>query len=281
MNYLRKKSISILLIIFIMVFSIINVYAFSIPPAPDIDIYVQDYANIISNDIREDMLRMSYLLKEKTTAELVVVTVNSLENRSIEEYALQLFRQWGIGSSDKNNGVLLLVAPQEREVRIEVGYGLEGAINDGKAGAILDEMIPYFRSEDYSTGIAVAYSLLVHEIGREYDIDTTELFNNIANINPVSLPEPLTLAEVIFLFLFLFFTIVIFMIIFSIIFRRNLFFLFFVLWRDLKSGRYAGHTSRHFKNRNNFPRGPFGGGGFGGGGFGGGSSGGGGASRKW
>ena len=274
-----------------MVFSIINIHALSIPPVPTRDIYVQDYANIISNDIREDMLQMSYSLKEKTTAELVVVTVNSLENRSIEEYALQLLRKWGIGSSDKNNGVLLLVAPQDREMRIEVGYGLEGAINDGKAGAILDEMIPYFRSEDYSTGISIAYSLLVHEIAREYDIDPAEFFNNSSNINPVSLPEPLTFSEVIFLFLFLFFLVLIGMTILSIIFRRNLFILFFLLWRDLKSGRYAGPTSRNYNKRNNFPRGPFGGGGFGGGssggggfrggGFGGGSSGGGGASRKW
>ena len=277
-----------------MCFSISSSYGFSVPPVPTRDIYVQDYASIISNDVKDDMLRMSYVLQQKTTAELVVVTVPSLENRSVEEYALELLRQWGIGASNKNNGVLLLIAPEDRDMRIEVGYGLEGAITDGTAGAILDKMIPYFQEDDYSGGIAIAYSLLLHQIAREYDIDANEIFAEASTINPVSLPEPLSFMDLlIVLGVFLFITMG-GISVFSLILRRNLFLIILKLFRDLSSGKYAGPTNGPYKSnkRNNYykgPKGPFGGGGFGGGssgggfgsGFGGGSSGGGGASRKW
>lgn len=292
MNYQRKKLSIALLVILMMVFSIISSYAFSIPPVPTRDIYVQDYASIMSKEIKEDMLRMSYILQEKTSAELVVVTVTSLENRSIEEYALEIFRQWGIGTATKNNGVLLLIAPHDRDMRIEVGYGLEGAINDGKAGAILDEMIPYFQDGDYDKGISVAYSLLIHEIAREYDIDVNEIFSETSIINPVSLPEPISLIDLLIVIGIFLFMIMGGISVLSLILRRNLFLLILILLRDLSSGKYAGPTGGgpYDRNRRNrYPRGPFGGGGFGGGssgggfrgGFGGGSSGGGGASRKW
>ena len=283
----------LLLIIVLISFSMISSYGFSIPQTPTVDIYVQDYAFMLSNEVKEDMLRMSHSLKEKTSAELVIVTVPSLEGRSIEEYALNLFREWGIGSEDKNNGVLLLVADEEREARIEVGYGLEGAINDGKAGAILDQMISYFQRDDYNQGISTAYSLLLHEIAAEYDIDISEIFAGASAVTPVALPEPISIVDFFRFIGLLLFILIGGMLLLSKILGRNLFLLALLLIKDLASGKYAGPTGGgpHSmgggmiggSRKGRYPRGPFGGGssGFGRGGFGGGSSGGGGASRKW
>lgn len=93
--------------------------------------------------------------QEKTTDQLVVATVPSLEGTSVEDYANRLFRHWKIGQADKNNGVLLLVAPNERKVRIEVGYGLEGVLPDAVASTIISTTIlPAFRSGDFAGGIS-------------------------------------------------------------------------------------------------------------------------------
>ena len=78
-------------------------------------------------------------LEKQTGAQIVVVTVQNLEGQSLEEYATELFRNYGIGDKEKNNGVLLLCAYEERQFRIEVGYGLEGTLTDGKTGRIQDE----------------------------------------------------------------------------------------------------------------------------------------------
>ena len=80
---------------------------------------------------------------------IVVAVVESLEGQEVEEYANNLFRTWGIGDKEKNNGILLLVSTGDRKIRIEVGYGLEGALNDGKTGAILDNyVVPYLKKEE-------------------------------------------------------------------------------------------------------------------------------------
>ena len=93
-------------------------------------------------------------LERDTSAEVAVVTIETLGGHPIEEYAAGLFERWGIGKKDKDNGVLFLVAYDESELRIEVGYGLESVITDGRAGRILDrEVIPRFRDGDYDEGI--------------------------------------------------------------------------------------------------------------------------------
>lgn len=91
---------------------------------------------------------------KKPGAQIVVVTVKSLEGQSIEEYATELFRKFGIGDSQKNNGVLLLCSTGDRLFRIEVGYGLEGTLTDGKTGRIQDQyIIPYLKNNNYNDGI--------------------------------------------------------------------------------------------------------------------------------
>jgi uncharacterized protein len=92
--------------------------------------------------------------EQKTTDQLVVVTLKSLQGTSIEDYGYQLGRRWQIGQKDKNNGVLLIVAPNERKVRIEVGYGLEGTLTDAITKLIIENSIlPRFKVADFSGGI--------------------------------------------------------------------------------------------------------------------------------
>ena len=290
------KTLGFMFIVALLIsLSLLNAYGLNIPEVPTEDIYVQDYASMLSDEAKSDMLRMSKILKETTSAELVVVTVPSTDGRSIEEYALNLFRQWGIGSKDQRNGVLLLVAQEEREARIEVGYGLEGAINDAKAGAILDKMIDYFQIDEYSDGISTAYSLLLNEILIEYDVDAGEIFEGARVVTPAALPEPILITDIVKVVGFLLLTIIGVMFILSKIIGRNLFGLMALLLRNLFAGRYAGPTHRGPGHMGGGFGGGFGAGrssssfgssshrssSIGRGKFGGGSSGGGGASRKW
>ena len=129
-------------------------------PKPAQREYVVDTAGIVSAEDRAQIEKIGEELREKTKAEIVVVTVPTLGDADIEEYANKLFRSWGIGDAKQSNGVLLLIAKDDRQFRIEVGYGLEGEITDGKAGEILDKMKPYFRDKKYSEGVLNAYQKL-------------------------------------------------------------------------------------------------------------------------
>jgi uncharacterized protein len=115
---------------------------------------VVDQADVISQDSREDIAAKSQALEQKSDIQLVVATVNSLGGGDIETYANELFRTWKLGQEQKNNGVLLLVAPNEHKVRIEVGYGLEGTLTDALCSVIISSaIIPQFKSGDFSGGI--------------------------------------------------------------------------------------------------------------------------------
>jgi uncharacterized protein len=115
---------------------------------------VVDQANVISGDARSDIEAESKGLEDKSGTQLVIATVNSLQGSDIETYANELFRAWKLGQAQKNNGVLLLVAPNEHKVRIEVGYGLEGTLTDALASVIISSaIIPRFKTGDFSGGI--------------------------------------------------------------------------------------------------------------------------------
>ncbi|UZE44634.1 TPM domain-containing protein [Selenomonas sputigena] len=129
-------------------------------PKPAQREYVVDTAGIVSAEDRAQIEKIGEELREKTKAEIVVVTVHTLDGADIESYANKLFRSWGIGDANQSNGVLLLIAKDDRKFRIEVGYGLEGEITDGRSGEILDKMKPYFRDEKYSEGVLNAYQKL-------------------------------------------------------------------------------------------------------------------------
>jgi uncharacterized protein len=115
---------------------------------------VVDQANIIPASARADLETKLSDLESKSGIQLVVATVTSLEGQEIEPYANELFRTWKLGEKTKNNGVLLLVAPNEKRVRIEVGYGLEGTLTDALSKVIITNAItPRFKTGDFSGGI--------------------------------------------------------------------------------------------------------------------------------
>jgi uncharacterized protein len=115
---------------------------------------VVDQASVMSDESQADISAKSEALERKSAIQLVVATVKSLEGSDIETYANQLFRAWGLGQAQQNNGLLLLVAPNEHKVRIEVGYGLEGTLTDALASVIISSaIIPQFKTGDFSGGI--------------------------------------------------------------------------------------------------------------------------------
>lgn len=119
--------------------------------------FVNDFAGVFSDGFRQELEQNLEDFEKKTSAEIAVVTIKSLGDYTIEEYAVRLFEDWKIGKKKKNNGLLLLIAEEDRQVRIEVGYGLEPIITDGRAGRIIrEEMAPYFKKEDYDQGVRLA-----------------------------------------------------------------------------------------------------------------------------
>lgn len=229
----------------------------SIPPQPTgSNIYVQDYANVISP---EDELRIKKLgreLEQKTTAQIAVLTIKSLEGQALEDYSLEVLRQWGIGQKDKNNGVLLLVVTNDRQSRIEVGYGLEGALPDGLTGTLQDRyMLPYFRNGDYSKGIFQGYGATAIVVARDAGV-TLQGIKGEVNTTPLERPapsKPMNPLTKILIFLGFVVLIAVDYLFFGGFFTNLLLLLF------LRGGRGGG----------------------GGGSFGGGSGGGGGSSRNW
>lgn len=234
-----------------------------LPPRPATAAYVNDFAGLLDAGTRNELSEIGRALDEKTGAEVVVVTVPSLGGSTIEDYALQLFRAWGLGEREKNNGVLLLVdkerllSGESGKVRIEVGYGLEGAIPDGRAGRILDErVLPLWQEKKYAAGIRAGYLAVAAAVAEEYQVDlsadrTLSVLDGYRAAERGSDGLPWELLPLLF-FLFIFL-----MSGWGRRRRRGIWW-----WGGFGGGGWGGF-----------------GGGFGGGGFGGGSSGGGGASR--
>src|SRR5713226_7084504 len=126
--------------------------------------YVTDLAGVINAEKKASLEALCTELEEKTGAQLAIVTVRSLEGESVETYAVDLFKQLGIGSKKDNRGVLLLLAPNERKYRIEIGYGLEPVINDARAGDAGRAMVPFLRQGDYSKAAEIAARQLARYI---------------------------------------------------------------------------------------------------------------------
>lgn len=131
---------------------------------------VVDTANILSSADESRLTKQLASHEQATSNQLVVVTLPALQGTAIEDFGYQLGRHWGIGQEGRNNGVLLIVAPNERKVRIEVGYGLEGDLPDAITKSIIEnEILPAFRSEDYPRGIAAGVDAIIEAIAGAYE----------------------------------------------------------------------------------------------------------------
>lgn len=141
-------------------------------PQPVGDIYTQDFAGLLSSEQKAEINEMAARLDDATGAQMAVLTVKSLEGADIQSFANQAFREYGLGDADKDNGILLVIDMDTRELWVEVGYGLEGALPDGKVGRILDEFtVPYMVKDQYDQAILNTMKVFYQEIAAEYGWD--------------------------------------------------------------------------------------------------------------
>ena len=137
-----KKALALLLFVFSFCFAL------------NFNEQINDEAHVFSQNERDELLNLLQNFEQNSTTQIAIVTLNSLENRSIEELSLEIARGYKLGQKESDNGILLLVAPNEKKVRIEVGYGLEGTLTDAVAGQIINSvMIPEFKNGKMSEGI--------------------------------------------------------------------------------------------------------------------------------
>lgn len=231
--------------------------------------YVNDFAGVLTPQTKSSLDNLGTELDQKAHAQLAVVTVKSLDGDDIDDYAVKLFKQWGIGGKQSDRGVLILAAIQDHKYRTEVGYGLEPILPDGKVGGFGREAVPLFKSNNYSAALNLMATRVAQTIATDANVQLTGV-QNIPAPRQHRDETPMPWFFVVFLIILVF---------------HFIRFIFRVITGG-GSGRRGG---------GGFWMGPWMGGGFGGGGgggwsggggggfggFGGGSSGGGGASGGW
>lgn len=149
---------------------------------PTEDFYINDFAQVITAEDEAQILSKAVALNQKTTAQVVVVTVESLDGEEAWQYALDLGREWGVGDKEADNGVVILLSEYDRQIEIAVGYGLEGAIPDSKAGRIIDLYgLEYLKQDDFSKGITAIADAVINEVYLEYGV-TPEGYTPIDSI---------------------------------------------------------------------------------------------------
>jgi uncharacterized protein len=140
-----------------------------IPQRPNPPRLVNDFAGVLSPDEERRLEQLLVAYDDSTSNQIAIVTVKTLDGYPEEEYALKILRDWGVGNAKTNNGIVILTAIDDRKVRIEVGYGLEGAIPDITAIHIIREDIaPNFRSQDYYEGFSKAAASIIKAAAGEY-----------------------------------------------------------------------------------------------------------------
>ena len=152
-------------------------------PVPTVkkDVYVYDEDNIIDEDVETKLNLLLVELEKKTSAEVVVITVESLLGNEIEDYSYELANTLGIGKADEDNGVLLLISKSDERVRLEIGKGLEGCLNDSKCGRILDNyFVPYREKDEYSEGTYKTIEAVVSVVAKEYQITIGNIDDTVA-----------------------------------------------------------------------------------------------------
>lgn len=130
--------------------------------------YVNDFAKVLSPEVANRLEAELVAFNASTTNEVAVATVPNLDGDYIENYAVKLFEEWGIGTAKNDNGVLLIIAVEDRELRIEVGYGLEGALPDSVAASIISDMVPYLKDGDYDGAVTLGVSGIIQATRGEY-----------------------------------------------------------------------------------------------------------------
>lgn len=146
--------------------------------------YVSDFAGVIDADSKQQMEQLSREVHQQAHATVIIVTIHSLEGESIEEFSNDLYEKWKIGPRDSDRGILMLLAVNDRKRRIEVGYGLEGILNDAKVGDIGRTMVPYLQRGEYGPGLLQAEQQIASVIAADAHVTLAPLQH------PVRQPAP-------------------------------------------------------------------------------------------
>lgn len=162
-----KKLLSLLFLFFT-----ISAIAQNIPPRPNPPRLVNDFANVLTNDQIESLERKLVSYDDSTSIQIAVITIPTTSDYDIQEYALKILREWGVGNKKTNNGIVILAAINDRKVRIETGYGMEGVIPDITANEIIsNEITPNFRDYregNYYRGFDEAADAIIRAAAGEY-----------------------------------------------------------------------------------------------------------------
>jgi uncharacterized protein len=234
--------------------------------------YVNDFANVLSAAAKEKLTALCTEVDQRAKAQIAIVTIASLEDQPVEEFSINLATQWGIGPKQKDRGVLILFATNDHQYRIEVGYGLEGILPDGKVGGFGREAVPWLRQGDYDAAILLITQRIAAVIAQDQNVT----LGSLSGVPPPpedsgNSPAPsISLIGALIFVVFLFFPFLGFIL--RLLFGGSM----YSRRRGgggMGSGYYGGGFGGGFRG------GGGGGGGFGG--FGGGSFGGGGASGGW
>ena len=129
------------------------------------EFYVNDFADVLSQETENEIQTHAVSLANETTAQVCVLTIDSLDGEDISEYSVEVFREWGIGNAQTNNGVLILLSVDDREMWITTGYGVEGTLTDTRLGQMRDiYAIPYYSNDDFDTGTRLLFGAIVNEL---------------------------------------------------------------------------------------------------------------------
>lgn len=276
-----SNALGMVLLLLLLLISPKPVFALSIPDKPEG--YVNDYAGLLSDSAKTQLTQTLAQFEQETSNQVVVAVFQSLEGGSLEDFSIHLAEKWKVGQKGRNNGVILLIFKDDRKVRIEVGYGLEGALPDAIASQIIyQEIVPRFKSGNFDEGVIRGVNAILQATKGEYQAlpprqDSWQKYNPwiyFALVFYLVLPI-ICYAIVVLLCLTVFgFPLGAFV---GAVFVFILFIFRMILSQGFFSGQTYSRSSGGYWSGGGF------GGGFGGGGFsgGGGGFGGGGASGGW
>lgn len=205
MNNNKRRLLFIVLLL--LTLSLLSTISYAVP-SPSKEFYVYDEAGLIDSSLEDYIINTNKSLYDKTGAQVVVATINSLDNVDINIYAVELFEEWKIGSRQEDNGILILIVPEEGRLWIETGYGSEGIFPASITKRIIeDQMIPYFREDRYSDGILAGFNKIIEGFEGEYDVNIEEsqvVENPISQADNSDESSPSRIFMVIFIVILLF-----------------------------------------------------------------------------
>lgn len=174
-------------------------FAFALD-VPQLRSRVNDYANMLSPAVAERLEQLLADFERSDSTQIVVLTVTSLEGETLEGYSIKVAEAWRVGQKKLDNGALLLIAKQERKIRIEVGYGLEGVLTDLVSGRIIrGDISPAFKNNDYDAGITAGVSSIIQAVRGEYQAQPRDLKQGKKSAEPVFTLLIFLLVAVVFL----------------------------------------------------------------------------------